>query len=86
MKSLIHDGWMQEGLVFVEKAKALISDRLEDLFLYEMQVLNHDKLITQSERVKRFDDLVNKMLSYKGPSTKELPEDHPENKKIAIAG
>ena len=26
------------------------------------------------------------MLSYKGPTTKELPEDHSDNKKIAIAG
>ena len=26
------------------------------------------------------------MLSFKGPTTKELPDDHPDNKKIAIAG
>ena len=46
MKSLIHDGWRQDGLVFVEKAKSHMSDRLEDLFIYEMEVLNYDKVIT----------------------------------------
>ena len=85
MKSLIHDGWMQEGLIFIEKAKTYVSDRLEDLFLYETQVLNHDRQITQAERSKRFVDLINKMLSCRGPS-KDLQEDHPESKRIAIAG
>lgn len=86
MKSLINDGWMQEGLIFIEKAKTYVSDRLEDLFLYETQVLNYDKVITQAERSKRFVELINKMLSCRGPSSKDLPEDHPDNKRIAIAG
>ena len=46
MKSLTHDGWMQESLIFIEKAKTYVADRLEDLFLYEIQVLNYDKVIT----------------------------------------
>ena len=86
MKSLINDDWMQEGLIFIEKAKTYVSDRLEDLFLYETQVLNHDKVISQAERSKRFVELINKMLSYRGPSSKELPEDHPDSKRIVIAG
>ena len=44
-RGLILEGWIQEGLEFVEKAKANMQGNLEDLFLYEMQILNYDKVI-----------------------------------------
>jgi len=35
-KSMLNDGWTQEGLVYVEKAKKFVSDKIEDYFLYEL--------------------------------------------------
>jgi len=43
-------------------------------------------VISQAERAKRFVELINKMLGSRGPSSKDLPEDHPDKKRIAIAG
>jgi hypothetical protein len=40
--------------VYVEKAKTYVSDRIEDFFLYELQVLNYDRRISKSDKIKRF--------------------------------
>lgn len=44
-KSLLSDGWTQEGLAYIEKIKAGLGQNEEDVFFYEMQVLNHDKVL-----------------------------------------
>ncbi len=75
-------------MIFIEKAKTFVSDKLEDLFLYEMQILNYDKVLPQAEKTKRFYEIVKKILESKGPSTKLsiLPEDHPDNRRIVVVG
>lgn len=40
--------------MYVEKAKTYVSDRIEDFFLYELQVLNYDRRISKSDKIKRF--------------------------------
>ena len=42
-----------------------MSQNLEDFFLYEMQVLNHDKVIKQADRNRRFLDLIKQTLNFK---------------------
>jgi hypothetical protein len=64
-KALLNEGWTQEGLAFIEKAKRNMSGSIEDFFLYEMQVLNYDKVLRPKERYKRFIDLIHKTLNFK---------------------
>ena len=42
----------------MEKAKTFVSDRIEDFFIYELQVLNYDKKISKVDKIKRFNDLL----------------------------
>ena len=44
--------------MYVEKAKTYVSDRIEDFFLYELQVLNYDRKISKNDKIKRFKDLL----------------------------
>ncbi|CDW91723.1 UNKNOWN [Stylonychia lemnae] len=74
-RSLINEGWIQEELIIVERAKANASNNLEEFFLYEMEVLNHDKVLTNEERNGRFMDLLNKVRS--SPFDSENVDDKP---------
>lgn len=44
-KALLSEGWIQEGLAFVDKTKATLTGSVEDFFQLEMQLLNYDKVI-----------------------------------------
>ena len=74
-KSLLSDGWTQEGLAYIEKIKTGLGQTEEDVFFYEMQVLNHDKVLKQAERNRRFLELIRNTL--------KRPE---EAKAVNIAG
>jgi len=60
-KSLIDEGWTQEALQFIERAKCEVGDNLAFFFDYEMQVLNYDREITADERQRRFVELIRKV-------------------------
>jgi hypothetical protein len=74
-KSLLSDGWTQEGLAFIEKIKDGLGQNEEDAFFYEMQVLNFDKVLKQADRNRRFLEVIRNTL--------KRPE---EAKAINIAG
>ena len=64
-----------------------MTSNLEDFFLYEMQVLNYDKVIKSSERNKRFLELIKQTLAFKQPE-QFLPEgeSQPEKQQVKMVG
>jgi hypothetical protein len=72
--------------VYVEKAKTFVSDRIEDFFLYELQVLNYDRKLSKNEKMKRFTDLLSLVQKSRGPSSAPSKEEEPEQKKIHMCG
>lgn len=72
----------------MEKAKTFVSDRIEDFFVYELQVLNYDKKISKLEKIKRFNDLLSLIQQSRGPSSIPPKEDGEETdqKKIHMCG
>ncbi len=43
---MLQEGWTQESLTFIERAKGTVQDNIVDFFAYEMEILNHDSLIS----------------------------------------
>ena len=60
---MIVEGWIQEALKFVEKAKSTAHENLELMFQYEMEILNYDRELASQERYLRFSNLLEKVLS-----------------------
>lgn len=73
--------------MYVEKAKTFVSDRIEDFFLYELQVLNYDRKISKADKLKRFQDLLALVQQTRGPSSAAATQDEgSEQKKIHMCG
>lgn len=68
---MLQDGWVQEGLAYVEKAKLNMAGSVEDYFLNEMHILNHDKELTQQGRNSRFLGLIRHTQTTKPPANAE---------------
>ena len=49
----------------MERAKVNTNDNLEDFFIYEMEILNYDRVLKNEERQRRFVELIHKIRDTK---------------------
>lgn len=49
----------------MEKAKSNAKESLEDVFVYEMEILNYDRVLSSEERQRRFYELVSRVRDEK---------------------
>lgn len=85
-RSLIVEGWIQEALKFVEKAKLTANENLELMFQYEMEILNYDRELNNQERYRRFTALLAKMLRVIEQQDLEEQEGEAPKKPLEITG